>query len=129
MSIGDPRDIFSVPLMIDSYNSTFTTIMKYKTYTFYKVILTKNSTNVQKLSKDTTLWRKCPRITEIVNILGDISPKSINHNTFVYFCPPLKFVRSLFDKQGGPRSDRSSLFWVNTVLFYSYITFMLIRLD
>ena len=40
----------------------------------------------------------------------------------VCFSPLLKCLRSLYDKQCGPRSDfsyRSSLFWVHAVRFYT----------
>ena len=40
----------------------------------------------------------------------------------VCFSPLLKCLRSLYDKQCGPRSDcsyRSSLFWVHAVCFYT----------
>ena len=42
---------------------------------------------------------------------------------FVCFSRLLKCLRSLYEKQCGPRSDcsyRSSLFWVHAVCFYTY---------
>ena len=84
---------------------------------FISAVLSVFPINMHILTQENTGYCcTCPTCTCIITLKAPITTK------FVCFSRLLKCLRSLFGKQCGPRSDwsyRSSLFWVQTVCFYT----------
>ena len=72
-------------------------------------------------------WKKSADDNKIWNITQhvNLTLKAPIATKVIYFSRLLKCLRSLHNKQWGPRSDcsyRSSLIWVHPVCFYAYIS-------